>query len=150
MRLLVVEDETRIADFLARALRRGDHEVEVLGAGLPAVATLTDPACRVEAVVLDLGLPDIDGLEVLVRLCASGLQTPTIVVSAHSGEEEQARARWLGARDFLVKPFPLAALLASVGRLAGAGGPKPAGRSQPAPNATVSSSTVSGSSSASP
>ncbi|MGJ7440661.1 response regulator transcription factor [Aquipuribacter sp. MA13-6] len=109
--MLLVEDEARIASFLARGLRRGSHTVSVLTEGLPAVRTLTGPHSEHQVLILDLGLPDIDGLEVLRQLRDRGCHIPTVVVTARSAEEDEERARELGVAAFLVKPFPLSCLL---------------------------------------
>ncbi len=116
MNVLLVEDEERIAAFLAKGLRRGSHTVEVVGVGADAVDALLDPSPEHDLLVLDLGLPDIDGLEVLRRVRERGIQLPVIVVTARTGGNDQARARALGVADYLVKPFPMHQLLASVDR----------------------------------
>lgn len=118
MRVLLVEDEERIASFMARALRRGNHRVEVLGEGLPAVRALSGPDSPHEVVILDLGLPDIDGLDVLRQVRQHGLEIPVIVVTARSSDEDQRRAIALGLADFLVKPFPLTRLLDALDQVA--------------------------------
>lgn len=118
MNVLLVEDEERIAAFMAKGLRRGSHHVEVIGEGLPAVGALAEPDCQHDVLVLDLGLPDIDGLEVLRRIRESGSVVPAIIVTARSGVADQLRASELGVSDYLVKPFPLTLLLASLDRLA--------------------------------
>lgn len=120
MNVLLVEDEERIASFMAKGLRRGRHTVEVIGEGLPAVGALIDPDCPHDVLVLDLGLPDIDGLEVLRRLREHDRNVPAIVVTARSGERDQRQAAELGVSDYLVKPIPLRRLLDCLERVAAA------------------------------
>ncbi len=116
MKVLLVEDEERIAAFMAKGLRRRSHTVDILGFGADAVDALLDPGPRHDLLVLDLGLPDMDGLEVLRRVRAGGVKLPVIIVTARSGHDDRARAKELGVADYLVKPFPMNALLASVDR----------------------------------
>lgn len=116
MNVLLVEDEERIAAFLAKGLRRGSHTVDVVGIGAEAIKTLLGPSPEHDLLVLDLGLPDIDGFEVLRRVRERGVELPVIVVTARTGTDDRARARELGVHDYLVKPFQMIQLLASVDR----------------------------------
>lgn len=123
MRVLLVEDEQRIASFLTRGLQRRDHEVQVVGEGMLAVDAVVAPGAAHDVLVLDLGLPDIDGHEVLRRLRREGRDIPTIVVTARSGEEDRRLAAELGAVDYLVKPFPFTRLLECLDQVAERLGP---------------------------
>ncbi|CAN5253803.1 hypothetical protein BH20ACT5_BH20ACT5_03630 [soil metagenome] len=116
MRLLLVEDEERISAFLSKGLRARGYAVDWAPTGTKALERLTVPDPPYDVVVLDLGLPDIDGLEVLRRIRARGNAVPVIIVTARSGEEHLARSRELGADDYLVKPFPFRDFLASLER----------------------------------
>lgn len=107
-RVLVVEDDLGIATQLARGLERAGHEVTTVGTG---AAALRSPLPDV--VLLDLGLPDIDGVEVCRRLRALS-DVAIIVVTARSEESDRVLALDLGADDCLVKPFGLAEMLARV------------------------------------
>lgn len=116
MKVLLVEDEERIAAFLAKGLRRGRHTVDVVGVGEDAVDALLDPYHDHELLVLDLGLPDMDGLEVLRLVREGGIQIPVIVVTARTDREDRIRVQRLGVEDYLAKPFPINQLLASIDR----------------------------------
>jgi two-component system KDP operon response regulator KdpE len=108
-RILVVDDEPQLHRFLKPALEAAGYVVEradtaVEGLRLAAVR-------RPDAVLLDLGLPDLDGQEVLLRLRAFS-QIPVIVISARDREEEKIKALDSGADDYVEKPFALGELLA--------------------------------------
>jgi DNA-binding response OmpR family regulator len=107
-RVLVVEDDTGIAGQLARGLRRAGHEVTVAGTGAEA---LSAGACDV--VLLDLGLPDLDGLEVCRRLRERS-DVAILAVTARGEQSDRVAALDLGADDYLVKPFGFAELLARI------------------------------------
>jgi len=108
-RIVVIEDDPQIRRFLRVALATGGYEAyegDTAQRGLAEAA-----ARRPDAVLLDLGLPDMDGLEVLARLRASSA-IPVIVLSARGQEEVKVRALDGGADDYLVKPFGTGELLA--------------------------------------
>jgi DNA-binding response OmpR family regulator len=116
MTVLIVEDERRIADFLAKGLRRQGYDVECAYNGSEALAWTgdDDQGAAVDLVVLDLGLPDIDGLEVLRELRASGSAVPVIVLTARTEASDRAEALRLGANEYLTKPVPFPDFLGSV------------------------------------
>jgi DNA-binding response OmpR family regulator len=116
MRVLLVEDEERIAAFLTKVLRRGNHTVDVVGIGKDALQALLEPDPEHDLLVLDLGLPDMDGLEVLRRVREHGVQMPVIVVTARTDRDDRTRAAQLGVDEYLAKPFPIKQLLASIDR----------------------------------
>lgn len=118
MRVLVVEDEERIARFILKGLRAGGHEVDTVGTGYAALDRAVPEPSAYDLVLLDLGLPDLDGLQVLERLRAHAVLTPVLVVTARLAPEEQQRAMGLGADDYLLKPFAFRDLLERVERLA--------------------------------
>ena len=109
--ILIVEDEAAISNFIATILKANDYQVIKAGKGSEA-QSLISSYCP-DVVLLDLGLPDIDRLEVLssVRKWTS---VPVIVVSARSHEREKVEALDLGADDYLTKPFGTAELLARI------------------------------------
>jgi two-component system, OmpR family, copper resistance phosphate regulon response regulator CusR len=113
MTVLIVEDEARIADFLAKGLKRQGYEVRCAYTGSEALESAEgEPA--IDLVVLDLGLPDIDGLEVLRELRARGSDVPVIVLTARTEAVDRAEALRLGAVEYLTKPLPFPDFLGSV------------------------------------
>lgn len=108
-RVLIVDDEAAILRFLRASLTANDYEVIEATTGAEAVKRATAEAP--DLILLDLGLPDMDGKEV-VRLLREGSQTPIIVVSARAREAEKIEALDLGADDYVNKPFGMGELLA--------------------------------------
>ena len=103
MRLLVVEDDALLAQGLIDVLTRAGHAVEHATTGKGADRLLTDK--EFDLVVLDVGLPDIDGFEVLRRLRARRASTSVLVLTARDAVEDRVRGLDLGAEDYLTKPF---------------------------------------------
>lgn len=112
MSVLLIEDDLPLADGLGRALRREGYSVDTAGNVRDACHFLDDKAYG--AVVLDLGLPDLDGSEVVKHLAALRLDTPVLVLSARDGLDERVRLLDIGADDYLVKPAALDEFLARV------------------------------------
>jgi DNA-binding response OmpR family regulator len=110
-RVLVVEDETTMADVVARYLRRDGHEIRVAHDGLEAVAAFHE--FQPDLLVLDLMLPGIDGFEVLRRVRASA-DTPVIMLTARADEIDRLQGFDVGADDYVVKPFSPRELAARV------------------------------------
>jgi DNA-binding response OmpR family regulator len=108
--VLLAEDDPAIAEPLARALTREGYDVVVQGTGQGAV----DHAGDADIVVLDLGLPDIDGLDVAREIRGRGLGTPILVLTARADEVDLVVGLDAGADDYVGKPFRLAELLARV------------------------------------
>ncbi|WP_102510289.1 response regulator transcription factor [Sanguibacter massiliensis] len=108
--VLLAEDDPAISEPLARALTREGYHVIVQGTGQGALASATD----VDLVVLDLGLPDMDGLDVARAIRAQGLTTPVLVLTARADEVDLVVGLDAGADDYVTKPFRLAELLARV------------------------------------
>ena len=121
-RVLLAEDDPAIAEPLARALGREGYDVEVRGDGQGAIEVA---ATGVDLVVLDLGLPDIDGLDVCRRMRADGLTAPVLVLTARADEVDTVVGLDAGADDYVTKPFRLAELLARVRALLRRGGVEP-------------------------
>ncbi len=120
-RVLLAEDDTSISEPLARALRREGYEVEVRKDGPTALdAGLRD---GIDLVVLDLGLPGMDGLEVCRRLRTEGHTFPVLVLTARADEVDTVVGLDAGADDYVTKPFRLAELLARVRALLRRGAP---------------------------
>jgi len=110
-RILVVDDETAIQRFLKTALDTGEfslHQAENGHAGLAAAV-----AVRPDVILLDLGLPDLDGVEVIRRI-REWSQVPIIVVSVREREDDKVKALDAGADDYLTKPFGVGELLARI------------------------------------
>ncbi len=131
MKLLVVEDEERVASFLHKGLRAHGYDVEWAQNGQDALRRLTDPG--ISLVILDLGLPDLDGLDVLAGLRDAGSAVPVLVLSARGRVDDRVTGLNLGADDYLGKPFAFEELLARVRaqlrpRAAGSPGVLQAGR----------------------
>lgn len=126
MRLLVVEDSLKLAHWLAKALRQLGYAVDVTHDGVEADSLLK--ADVYDAVVLDLTLPSLDGMNVLQRLRERGSACPVIIVTARGELEDRVRGLKSGADDYLAKPFDLseleARLQAVIRRSRGAAAPK--------------------------
>jgi DNA-binding response OmpR family regulator len=103
MRVLVVEDERRLADALAEGLRADGHGVDIARDGRDAVWRATE--YRYDAIVLDILLPGLSGYEVLKRIRAANVWSPVLMLTAKDGEYDEADALDLGADDYLTKPF---------------------------------------------
>jgi len=112
MRILIVEDDPVLADGLTRTLRASDYAVDCAGDGAEADHVLA--AQHYDLVILDLGLPRLDGFEVLRRLRRRGSRVPVLVLTAHDALEERVKGLDLGADDYLTKPFDLPELEARV------------------------------------
>jgi DNA-binding response OmpR family regulator len=110
--LLVVEDEERIASFLAKGLRAHGYGVDWVSSGREALQRVTE--ADIALVILDLGLPDLDGLEVLEGLRARGATMPVLVLSARGRVDDRVKGLDLGADDYLAKPFAFEELLARI------------------------------------
>ena len=108
-RILVVDDEPGMRAGLGEVLRRGGFEVELAGTAEEALARLQ--ADDVDLLVTDLRLPGLSGIELLRELRNAGIETPTVVITAHGTIEDAVVAMKLGALDFLTKPFSPADVL---------------------------------------
>src|SRR5256885_6200059 len=105
MRILVVEDDPLLAAGLARVLNRCGHAVDRAAAGIQADNMLRSTSY--ELVVLDIGLPDIDGFEVLRRLRLRRVRTNVLILTARDAVEDRVHGLDLGADDYLTKPFSI-------------------------------------------
>lgn len=119
--VLVVEDEPALATALTEGLRQEGLVVEAAGDGLLAMDLLQTH--QFDVIVLDLMLPGLAGLDLCARLRESGVSTPVLVLTARTGEQDQLRAFYSGADDFLSKPFSYRVLLARLRALLRRGGP---------------------------
>jgi len=108
--IAIVDDDGAIRNSLGRALRMENYDVELFEDGLSALKAFQLKAP--EAIVLDLQLPDIDGLEVCRRIRRAGDATPILMLTARDAVNDRVEGLDVGADDYLVKPFDLAELLA--------------------------------------
>ena len=111
MNVLLVEDEDRIASFVEKALRRRGFDVRRAGTGGEALDAVS---ADVDIVVLDLGLPDIDGLDVLRALRRSWATLPVVILSARGDIDDRVVGLDLGADDYVPKPFAIDELVARI------------------------------------
>ena len=110
-RILLVDDEVAIQRAVAPLLRSRGYEVEVAGTGREAVSAVVDR--RPELIVLDLGLPDLEGTEVCRRIRKES-KAPIVILSARGGEQDKVAALDIGADDYVTKPFGSEELLARI------------------------------------
>ena len=113
-RILIAEDEERIAAFVAKGLRSQGYETTAVTTGQEAYALVRSG--RFDLLVLDLGLPDTDGLEVLHRLRTGGHDIPVIILTARDSVSDTVAGLEHGADDYMAKPFRFEELLARVRR----------------------------------
>jgi len=112
MRILVIEDDERIRLFTSKGLRQAGHVVDDTPFGKDGL-TLWKTG-RYDAVVLDISLPEMDGLSILTAIRQAGDQTPTIIVSAKKAVDQRVEGLKSGADDYLTKPFSFSELLARI------------------------------------
>lgn len=112
-RLLLVEDDSAIAEPLSRALDREGYSVVRASRGIDAL-TIAASEDHIDFVILDLGLPDIDGLEVCRRLRKGGLEAPVLILTARADEVDAVVGLDAGADDYVTKPFRLGELQARI------------------------------------
>ncbi len=110
MRILVVEDDPAVSAALDRALRLEGYEVTVEADGNAALRSMA--IAPPDAVILDLGLPGLDGIEVCKRIRGAGDDSPVLMLTARDAVDDRVQGLDAGAADYLVKPFALAELLA--------------------------------------
>jgi two-component system KDP operon response regulator KdpE len=110
--ILLIEDERTISNFICRALNASDYKTITADTGREGLTLFSSH--HPDLVLLDLGLPDIDGLEVLEQLSAPPQETPVIIISARDRESEKVKALDMGADDYVVKPFGVSELLARI------------------------------------
>ena len=112
VRILIVEDDAALASGIARILEGEGHAVDVMASGEHAVLGTRQE--RFDLVILDVGLPGIDGFEVLRRLRGAGDRVPVLVLTARDALDDRVRGLDLGADDYMAKPFAMPELAARV------------------------------------
>jgi two-component system copper resistance phosphate regulon response regulator CusR len=115
MRLLLVEDEPEIQSFLTRSLADAGYQVEAAADGITAERLAT--ANIYDVLIVDLGLPDQDGITLILRLRELGVRAPVLILSARRSVDDRVRGLEQGGDDYLTKPFALAELLARLRNL---------------------------------
>jgi two-component system copper resistance phosphate regulon response regulator CusR len=115
MRLLLVEDELDIRSFLKHSLAEAGYEVEAAADGKTAERLAIEGAFDI--LVVDLGLPDQDGITLILRLRQVGVKAPVLILSARRSVDDRVRGLEQGGDDYLTKPFALAELLARLRNL---------------------------------
>src|ERR1700691_3280109 len=115
MRLLLVEDEVDIRQFLRRSLEEAGYQVDEAGDGKSAEQLAVDGSHDI--LVVDLGLPDQDGICLILRLRQLGVTAPVLILSARRSVDDRVRGLEQGGDDYLTKPFALAEVLARLRNL---------------------------------
>ncbi|AOS44127.1 Transcriptional regulatory protein CusR [Lacunisphaera limnophila] len=112
MKVLIVEDERKVGRFIEQALTEQSHTAQLVGSCAAARDALAESGH--DLVILDLGLPDGDGFDLLREWRSAGFNEPVLILSAREAVEDRIRGLNLGADDYLAKPFSLEELLARV------------------------------------
>ncbi len=115
MRLLLVEDELEIQSFLRQSLAEAGYELDTAENG--RAATLLAAKNHYDGLIVDLGLPDRDGIDLILQLRNSGLNSPVLILSARRSVDDRVKGLEQGGDDYLTKPFALAELLARLRNL---------------------------------
>ena len=110
--ILIIEDERAISNFISRALNANDYRTIPAYTGKEGLSLFFSHGP--DLVLLDLGLPDMDGLEILAQLRGLPREVPIIIISARDREAEKVRALDMGADDYVVKPFGVSEVLARI------------------------------------
>ncbi|QPL04673.1 MULTISPECIES: response regulator transcription factor [Actinomyces] len=111
-RILVVEDEPHIASFLLKGLKAAGFSAEATASGNEAIGLAVHD--RADLIILDVGLPDVDGFTVLEQIRGQGVRVPVIMLTARSSVEARVKGLEGGADDYMPKPFSFEELLARV------------------------------------
>jgi two-component system copper resistance phosphate regulon response regulator CusR len=123
MRILVIEDEKRIADFLSRGLESAGYAVDLAPDGSTGLQLSHNT--DYDLIILDLMLPDMDGLDVLSKVRNRKISPPVLILSARNAVDDRVKGLELGADDYLTKPFAFVEFLARVRALLRRGQPTP-------------------------
>ncbi len=112
--ILVIDDESSMQRLLQSSLESNGYFVKIVNSGSEALETVHDLQKDIAAILLDLGLPDIPGMEVLKRMRSQGIKTPILVLTVLDDDTSKVTALDCGADDYLTKPFSIPELLARV------------------------------------
>ena len=112
MKVLIIEDDNIIGTLVKQTLSRHDYHVDLVGLGVEGTKKALENTY--DCIVLDLGLPDMDGLEICKTLREQGIQTPLLILSAYDGINTKVDGLGVGADDYLTKPFENKELIARV------------------------------------
>ena len=115
MRLLLVEDELEIQGFLIQSLVEAGYEVDVACDGQTAASLASNVSY--DGLIVDLGLPDQDGIDLILQLRRSGVHSPVLILSARRSVDDRVKGLEQGGDDYLTKPFAVAELLARLRNL---------------------------------
>src|ERR1700727_1620656 len=115
MRLLLVEDEPEIQNFLKQPLADAGYEVDAAKDGRSAIQLGSGK--KYDVLIVDLGLPDQDGIDLILQLRRCGISSPVLILSARRSVDDRVRGLEQGGDDYLTKPFALAELLARLRNL---------------------------------
>ena len=114
-RLLLVEDDQRLSDFVSRGLRAEGYSVEVVATGREGLLLAEDGGFNL--IILDIGLPDINGQQIVERLRSDGRMMPILMLTARDALSDKVLGLRAGADDYMTKPFSFEELLARIGAL---------------------------------
>jgi two-component system, OmpR family, response regulator len=112
MRVMLVEDDQRIVDFVQRGLKAEGYAVEVAVTGLEAIALSSEGQFQI--IILDLGLPDLNGRQICEHLRSVGIDTPILMLTARDTVQDKVTGLRSGADDYMTKPFAFEELLARI------------------------------------
>ncbi len=112
MRILVIEDEVKVASFISEGLREEGYTVVVAYDGKTGIDLIKDASFDI--ILLDLMIPEVDGLEVLRNIRSRGIDTPVLIITAKSSKEDVVKGLDTGSDDYLTKPFSFEELLARI------------------------------------
>src|SRR6202012_1748666 len=115
MQLLLVEDEPEIQSFLKQPLANAGYEVDAAKDGRTAIQLASRK--KYDVLIVDLGLPDQDGIDLILQLRRSGISSPVLILSARRSVDDRVKGLEQGGDDYLTKPFALAELLARIRNL---------------------------------
>lgn len=112
MRVLVIEDEVKVASFISEGLQEEGYTVQVAYDGKTGIDLIKETSFDI--ILLDLMIPEVDGLEVLRNVRAWGINTPVLIITAKSSKEDVVKGLDTGSDDYLTKPFSFEELLARI------------------------------------